>query len=534
MLHLLALLWIAAPLHAHDGEDHSHDTPPPIQSASPRVEAHSPDIELLGILQHQELTLYLDRYADNVPLPDATVELESGTHKAVAKHAGGGVYRIAADWLHAPGRHELVFTIQAGELNDLLAATLTVTAPPPLTHANRFGWRSIAGGIFALIGAFALALFLKRRRSAPLLLALAFVPLQIGHAPPGLAHGGEDHSTGSSPAVASDAPHRLPDGSVFVPKTAQRAWGIRTEIAEVGERPYSVELNGHVVADPTFSGRVQSSQPGRIEPGSKGVPHLGQRVAKGEVLAWLTPVSGSLERGGSQAQLAEINTQSELAERRMARLAQLEDIVPQKEMDRVRAELRGLAERKAALSGALNRKEALRAPVGGVISAVNVAVGQVVEAREILFEIINPEKLWVEAIAYDPALPAQIATASAVGADGQKFGLTYLGSGGQLREHALPLQFRALPPLPTLNVAQPVRVVVETRRRQRAVAVPQAAIVKNTGSDTFVWLHVSAERFAPRRVYTQALDAARVALPEGVQAGERVVTVGAALLNQVR
>ena len=218
----------------------------------------------------------------------------------------------------------------------------------------------------------------------------------------------------------------------------------------------------------------------------------------------------------------------------MARLAQLEGIVPQKDVDGARAELHGLIERKAALSGALNRKEALRAPVGGIVSAVNIVAGQVVEARETLLEIVNPSKLMVEAIAYDPALPGQIAAAGAAGADGQAFKLAYLGSGNQLREHALPLQFRALPPLPALNVAQPVRVFAETRKRIKAVAVPLAALVKNTGSDSFVWLHISAERFVPRRVQSQALDAAHIAIPEGVQAGERVVVQGAALLNQVR
>ena len=38
-------------------------------------------------------------------------------------------------------------------------------------------------------------------------------------------------------------------------------------------------------------------------------------------------------------------------------------------------------------------------PMAGVISAVHVVPGQVVEAREILFEIVDPERLAVEALA---------------------------------------------------------------------------------------------------------------------------------------
>jgi len=524
-------------VYAHGGEDHGEPAAPPAIAAFPRFETKSPDIELVAELHGETLILYADRYASNEPIRNAAIEIEGENHKAIALAAQDGSYRAPAAWLAQPGKHELVVTLQAENLEDLLVGVLEtpVAATAPPQRESRYALLG-GGGLLALLAAAVFRLVARRKGGSRLkpLLPLLLVLLVL-HDPSVFAHGGEDHGDAPHPVVANPGlPSRLADGSVLVPKAAQRAWGIRTATAEISERPYSIELNGHVVADPTFSGRVQSSQAGRIEPAAKGLPHLGQRVAKGEVLAWLAPVAGNLERGASQAQLAEISAQSALAEKRLARLAQLEGIVPQKEVDSARAELLGLTERKAALSGALNRKEALRAPVGGIVSAANITAGQVVEARETLFEIVNPEKLMVEAIAYDPALPGQIAAASAAGADGLSFKLAYLGSGNQLREHALPVQFRTLPPLPALNVAQPLRVVVETRRRIKAVALPQSAIIKNTGSDTFVWLHVSAERFVPRRVQPQVLDAAHAAIPEGIAAGERVVVRGAALLNQVR
>ena len=534
----LTMLLLPALVHAHGGEDHGDQAAAPAVAADhPRFEAKSPDVELVAELHGETLALYADRYASNEPILGAKIEIEGENHKAVAQAAPDGSYRAATPWLARPGKHELVVTLQADKLDDLLVGVLETPAAvtAPQQRENRYALLGGAGLLALLVASAVVRLAMRRKGKSRLNPRLpALLILLLLHDPSAFAHGGEDHGDASHPAAANPGqPSRLADASVFVPKAAQRAWGIRTAVAEISERPYSIELNGHVVADPSFSGRVQSSQPGRIEPDAKGVPHLGSRVAKGEVLAWLAPVAGSLERGAAQAQLAEIAAQSALAEKRLARLAQLAGIVPQKDVDNARAELLGLAERKAALNGALNRKEALRAPVAGIVSAVNVTAGQVVEARETLFEIVNPEKLMVEAIAYDPALPGQIASASAAGADGISFKLAYLGSGNQLREHALPLQFRTLPPLPALNVAQPLRVVVETRRRVKAVAVPQAAVVKNTGSDAFVWLHVSAERFVARRVYTQALDAAHVAIHEGVQAGERIVVRGAALLNQV-
>ena len=540
LLFLTALL-LPTLSHAHGGEDHGEQAAVPAAAASfPRFEAKSPDIELVAELHGDKLILFADRFAGNEPVLDAKIEIEGENKKAVAQALPDGSYSAPAPWLAHPGKHDLVVTLQTNNLDDLLIGvidipTVTATPPQPPLWQNRYALPG-GGGLLALLVAaviyrLAAARRNKRSRLKPLLLLLVLLLL---HDPSAFAHGGEDHGDTPHPVAANPGqPSRLADGSVFVPKVAQRAWGVRTETTAIGERPFSIELNGHVVADPTYSGRVQSSQPGRIKLEANGIPHLGAHVAKGEVLAWLTPIAGNLERGTAQAQLAEINAQSALAEKRLARLAQLEGIIPQKEMESARAEWLGLTERKTALNGALNHKEALRAPVGGIISAVNVTAGQVVEARETLFEIVNPEKLLVEAIAYDPALPGQIAAASAVGADGKSFKLAYLGSGNQLRDHALALQFRTVPPLPALNVAQPVRVVVETRKRIKAVAVPQAAVVKNTGSDTFVWLHVSAERFVPRRVQTQALDAAHVAIPEGIQPNDRIVVRGAALLNQV-
>jgi hypothetical protein len=49
-----------------------------------------------------------------------------------------------------------------------------------------------------------------------------------------------------------------------------------------------------------------------------------------------------------------------------------------------------------------------------------------------------------------------------------------------------------------------------------------------------VWIHAEAERFVARPVRVQSLDAANVAITEGLHDGERVVTEGAGLLSQIR
>lgn len=373
--------------------------------------------------------------------------------------------------------------------------------------------------------------------------ALVTVAVMTLSAAPVWAHGDEDHSQDKPPAttatasgnppMASNAAQRLPDGSLFVPKAVQRQWGLRTVPAEVKALAASVELNGRVLADSNAGGRVQASQAGRIEAGSKGLPLLGQKVIKGQVLLWLRPVLGSVERGNQRAALAELEAQLAIATAKAARYAQLEGALPQKEIDAARFELAALTQRRAAVGGSLGEAEALQAPVTGVISATSVVNGQVVDAREVLLEIIDPARLSVEALAYDPALVEGVTSAS-VALPGGTLDLQFVGGGRQLREQALPLLFRVTTQNAPVAVGQPVKVIVKTARTTQGVAVPQAALVRNSAGDTVVWVHLGAERFGSRQVASQSLDARTVAVTSGLASGERVVSVGANLLAQVR
>jgi hypothetical protein len=60
--------------------------------------------------------------------------------------------------------------------------------------------------------------------------------LATGFHPPTLAGPGHDH--GDAPAAPSvNGPQRLPDGSVFLPKPAQRQLGVRTLPTEAAALP---------------------------------------------------------------------------------------------------------------------------------------------------------------------------------------------------------------------------------------------------------------------------------------------------------
>ena len=165
-----------------------------------------------------------------------------------------------------------------------------------------------------------------------------------------------------------------------------------------------------------------------------------------------------------------------------------------------------------------------------------MVMGQVVEAREVLFEIVDPSRLRVEASAFDAALLGNVASASASPAAGVAVALRFVGAGSMLREGAIPLQFAitAHPGSVTLAVHQPVKVVVQTKTQVKGFALPTGALVKSPGNQDMVWVHTGAEVFQPRPVRFMPLDGATVSVVDGLKAGDRVVTQGAALVNQVR
>lgn len=334
-------------------------------------------------------------------------------------------------------------------------------------------------------------------------------------------------STGAATGLA-----RLPDGSVNVPKQAQRRMAIRTVMAMEGQHPMTVELNGRIGIDPNAGGRVQAPFSGRIEPGPKGLPVSGQRVEKGQVLVRISPAASAIERGNQQAQLADIRANRKLAEQRVKRLQSLEGTVPQKEIEAARAELASLAGRERAVFASVGGNEAVTASASGVIASANVLSGQIVEARDVLFEIVDPRRMVVDAVTTDASLASKIDKASLAGISNVE--LRLLGGGLSLRDGALPLTFRASANNAPLAIGQPVTVVAALKEKIKGIALPAEAVVRNPNNESIVWIKSGAERFIAQPVEFKPLDAKTVVVTKGLAPENRVVVSGTALINQIR
>ena len=365
-----------------------------------------------------------------------------------------------------------------------------------------------------------------------LLVCFPLLVLAGGDGSDGHSHGEE---TTPLTVINPNTPQRQLDGSVFLPKTSQRFIQVRTQPAKLETLPRSLILNGQVVAGMDASSKVQALQAGRLDIANGSLPAIGDKVEKGQVLATLTLAKDAQEGTNQAAEAADLQEQLKLAELEQQRLQGLGELIPRREVDTAAATVRSLQARLAVFrKGAKGVTETVRSPISGIVTASYAANGQAVQAGDLLLDIIDPGKLQVEAVTYDPALPANIATAN-VTIGKQTLALRYQGNSQQLRQQALPLRFSVEgETLAQLAAGSPVQVTVQTRETLQGVAVPAEALARNPSNQTVVWVKTTPEQYAPRVVQYQPLDGERVMITAGLPDGERVVVQATNLINQIR
>ena len=158
---------------------------------------------------------------------------------------------------------------------------------------------------------------------------------------------------------------------------------------------------------------MQASVSGRLSAPEGGFPKLGTAVKAGDVLAFVTPPFQAIDVSDMRQKQGELDQQIGIVEKRIARYELLAKTgaVPKVTLDEAILELKGLRERRAALDKTRGEPERLIAPVSGVIAAANAVAGQIAETNAVVFQIVDPARLWVEALTFSLLPDAQAATA---------------------------------------------------------------------------------------------------------------------------
>ena len=218
----------------------------------------------------------------------------------------------------------------------------------------------------------------------------------------------------------------------------------------------------------------------------------------------------------------------------MARYLQAPLAVPPIRIDEAKGEIAALRQKRKQLVPTLADREEIRAPISGVISTANVVAGQSVDAREVMFEIVDPARFWVEAVAHDASVATKLTKAFAVAGTGESIPLAFAGAGLLLKQQAAPLTFQVTHAEPNLSIGQPVTVILQSTVELKGIVLPASSVVRAASGLSIVWVKSEAERFEPQTVRYEPLDGQRVVVLAGLKPDQRVVTEGATLLNQIR
>ena len=567
---------------AHEG--HDHDKPPPLNLAvAPRVVAVTPDFELVGVASGKDrLTIFLHTFATNEPIKGARLSVATGGNTAEAEPSGDGVFTLAATWLTATEKQDLVFNVTLRDgTQDLLTGQLQLLAAADsrATAISAPGWSFVrlasrpdllVVGIGGLMAGALLTLLVagwrgrsrgtdlassdsiasdiaadanppnsefspsRRNVSAVALLAIVFLGASVGTSPARAADPGPFALPSVPPTMATDLAQRMPDGTLFVPKATQHLLSVRTQVTALGTAPRSVELSGTIIAGPEHFGRVQPGRPGRIDVAPAGLAYIGKHVEKGQILAYVQSYIEAADRANMDSLIAETEARIEKNQIILSRYEKSPGSVPQVKVDEIRGELDALRRKRAELLPSASSREPILAPISGVVSMANATIGQIVEARDILFEIVDPSQFWVEAVAYDVKLVTDVATAHAIVGDKVRIPLEFAGRGLALRQQATVLSFRLPKGQDGLSIGMPVKVLLQSSSKVDGFILPASAIVRGQAGLPIVWVKTEPERFEPQTVKVEPLDGKSVVVTAGLKEDLRVVTDGVTLLNQVR
>lgn len=548
----LMLLLLSAQAHPHEGHDHSADAAM-LKSAQvePRVEATSANATLVGILTADRLWVYVDRTASNAPIVDASVELEVDGKTYRATPHSDGVYSVAAPWVQAPGQHDITFTLHGKDFDDLLIGRLDVPPSARVVPTRPAALPLLSWSFYILAAAAGMYLIVawSRRRTATadprgissasllqmaLIITLALTTAAAMDKKPAPQVSRALHTTATELTRQSQ---RLPDGSVTIPKPAQRVLTIRTATARVEAATRTYILNGRVVQNPYTNAAVQAEQTGRLEPPPQGFPSLGARVKKGQLLAYLLPTMTPLELARRDADLRALERDRYLTQRAYDRVKTqmgTTDISASVMLETNRAQLLAFNQQIRALTDIPIHKLPVTAPMDGIIGAASVSTARIVRPGDDLFRIWDPQSNWVEAINFEPGLETRIASAMAVLSDGRNIPLSYTGQGYLLRNQGVPLQFSPGAAADALLVDQLVKVYIRSNEPLQGVRVPRDSVITHADGEPVVWVQRGPEHFEARTVSVMPLDNQSDIVTAGLKPDEHVVVTGASLIARVQ
>ncbi len=324
---------------------------------------------------------------------------------------------------------------------------------------------------------------------------------------------------------------------------------LRLVYARVEERELapSLEVAAELVPDPDRRALVGSRVGARVVDYRVKV---GDRVQRGSPLVVLE----SAEVGRARAALVAASAKAEVARQAHERERSLieANATSRREVEEAQAASKTAeAEERAARTlllafgasegdGAADpARLVLRSPIAGIVVARGGSVGQTVDPAAVLAEVIDLDRLWLEAQVYEKEMrfvaPGQPVQVEARGYPGEVFQGKVDRVGDVLDEKTRAVKIRVALANPGHRLKPGMFAtarIVGTRARdsRKMVAIPWAAIQEVDGHQA-VFVREGERAFELRRVHTGERAADLVEVLNGLRVGEAVVGEGSFVLK---
>ena len=352
-------------------------------------------------------------------------------------------------------------------------------------------------------------------------------------------------------AARADAATHPADEAAAIAYLKEQQWTneFATALVQDAELRSSIRVPAVLDALPGGEAVVTAPAAGRFV--AERLPSIGDRVRAGAVLGRLEPrLTATTDRATLAADVAEADSAVEAARVEQARAERLlaERAVPARRVEdakraatiaeaRLHAAEARLAQRDETLrsggGASAGNAFALRAPIAGRITDATATLGAAYDEGAPLFKIARTDAL--ELKVFVPAAEAA-AVRGLTGllleipgrADPIPLTFHHVHDPGVLdpTTKALPVQMEVQNRNGELLIGQGGTAILQTGGRQRAPAVPRAAVLMEAGRP-YVFVQLGGERFARRFIEIASRDGDLVGIKSGVKPGERVVTRGA-------
>lgn len=378
---------------------------------------------------------------------------------------------------------------------------------------------------------------------------------QGGSPGPVTARGKEDaaEAKGKEGHGATEGGRGQHDEAVTLSAEGQRQAGITVQPVASASVAETLTLNGTVQPIDNRVAHVRPLARGRL---LDVLVRLGDQVRPGQSLARIDNIeAGELATQylAARAEMERLRIQQAATARQVERTRRLVELgaAPPKELEVVEAESQGqlaaIRAQESTLAGIATRLRrfgveepgasaapitAVRATVGGVVTKLEAAPGEVAEPSQELFTVVDLSRVYVVGQVYEQNLgQVRVGQSAAVTTNaypGERFTGRVVSVGNTVdpETRTAPVRVEVANSGARLKLDQFANVQLATAARRAALAVPAEAVQQVEGRSV-VFVRRGAAEFVARPVETGTQTGNQVEITSGLQPGEQVVVSGA-------